>query len=38
MCNDINIPEPDTKKEFEAIVQMLMEDVPECAHYKRSED
>ena len=38
MCNDLNIPETDTKKEFEAIMQLLMADVPECSNHKRSED
>ena len=38
MCNDLNIPEKDTKKEFEAIVRMLLEDAPECSDRKRTED
>ena len=38
MCNDLNIPETDTKKEFEAIVRMLMADLPNGAEHKRSED
>jgi hypothetical protein len=38
MCNDLNIPETDTKKEFEAIVRMLIADAPECKDHKRTED
>ena len=38
MCNDLNIPEKDAKKEFEAIVRMLLEDARECSDRKRNED
>ncbi len=38
MCNDLNIPEKDAKKEFEAIVRMLLEDAPECSDRNRSDE